>query len=297
MKFITTPFTIEDIPKLKKAGADAVIISTPFFSARGVTEFAIPELIQIREISKQHHVEMFVQVNRFFMEEELAQVKAHLQYLKEIAVDGIYFGDEGVLYIAKELGIEHLMIYAPDTLITNHEDANFYLKQYIHSVVLAKEITLAEILEIAKKSEGMRLEVILHGYLSMMHSKRQLLSNYMKFIKKDIDVHKKRSLYLMEETRDAHMPIIEDDVGVHIFSGFIQCGFDEIKQFEEAGIGYVRIDGIFKDTDYILEMLQLYHGILTDTIDPKEAKERYVQTYPNDVIDAGFLYTKTSKSK
>lgn len=297
MKFITTPFTIEEIPELRKAGADALLISTPFFSARGVIEFEVADLPSIKEACTIHDVKMFVQVNRFFMEEELEQVRQHLQYLKDIQVDGIYFGDEGVLYLAKQLQMEDRMIYAPDTLLTNHKDVDFYLAQGLHSVVLAKEITFEEILKITKQSDAERLEVVIHGYLPMMHSKRQLLSNYMKFRKKDIDLHNKRSLYIMEETRDAHMPILEDEVGTHIFSGYIQCFFEEIKQLQEAGIGYVLIDGIFKDTAYIIDMLKLYHELLADTIEAEEAINRYHDCYPQDVIESGFLYTKTSKSK
>lgn len=297
MKFITTPFTIEDIPKQKEAGANAVIIATPFFSARGAAEFSIETLAQVKEVCERNDIEMFVQVNRFFVEDELEQVKQHLQLLHDVKVDGIYFGDEGVLQIAKMLGMESIMIYAPDTLVTNHADANFYLNNGIQSVVLAREITLEEILAIAKKSDPKRLEVTIHGYLPMMHSKRQLLSNYMSFLGKDSDVHNKRSLYIMEETRDAHMPILEDAVGTHIFSGFIQCFFEEIKQLQASGIGYVRIDSIFKDGAYSCAMLKLYHDVLKNHISAKEAIDLYHEAYPMDVLDVGFLYTRTSKSK
>lgn len=297
MKFITTPFTIEDIPQLKQAGADAVLISTPFFSARGAASFAIEQLREIKQCCSALELEMLVQVNRFFMEEELFAVEEHLQLLKALDVDGIYFGDEGVLYLAKGLGMEEKLIYAPDTLITNHEDVNFYLAQKLHSVALAKEITLEEIIRIAQRSDASRIEVIIHGYLPMMHSKRTLLSNYMKFMNKDYDPYEKRSLYIMEETREAHMPILEDAMGTHIFSGFIQCFFAEIKQLQKAGIGYVRIDGMFKDSTYVMEMLRLYRAILDEVMSAKEAIARYHAVYPNDVIDSGFLYTKTSKSK
>lgn len=184
MKFITTPFTIAELPQLKQAGADAVLISTPFFSARSAASFAVEQLREIKQQCMMLELVMLVQVNRFFMEEELSAVKQHLQLLKELDVEGIYFGDEGVLYLAKELGMEEKLIYAPDTLITNHEDVNFYLAQKLHSVVLAKEITLEEILQIAHNCDASRIEVIIHGYLVMMHSKRTLLSNYMNFMHK-----------------------------------------------------------------------------------------------------------------
>ena len=124
---------------------------------------------------------MYVLVNRFFVEEELEALREHLQRLKDLDVDGIYYGDEGVYQEAKALGIENRLIYNPDTLITNHSDVQYYLDEGISMVTISKEITLDEICAIAKKVQG-ECEVIIHGRLNMMHSKRNLLSNYFSFL-------------------------------------------------------------------------------------------------------------------
>ena len=49
--------------------------------------------------------------------------------------------------------------------------------------------------------------------MNMMHSKRKLLSAYMEFLGKEEAVTDNHQLYLMEETRDDHMPIVEDALG------------------------------------------------------------------------------------
>lgn len=297
MKFITTPYTIESLPAYQQAGCDAIILATPFFSVRGAAVFAEADLPKWKAACTQLGMEMLVLVNRFFCEEELDALRKHLQYLKDLDVDGIYFTDEGVLYIAKQLGMEQKMIYYPDTLLTNHLDVNFYVEQGLHSVVLAKEITLEEILEIAQNTNSSKLELIIHGRLNMMHSKRKLLTNYFSFMGKDIDIQGKRNLYLMEETREEHMPIFEDDLGTHVFSGYTQVFFEEIEALAKAGIGYVRIDGIFHDDAYALEALALYQAILKKEKNGKEVRDSYALRYPQDHIQSGFLYTKTSKSK
>ena len=38
----------------------------------------------------------------------------------------------------------------------------------------------------------------------------------------------------MEETRDEHMPIMEDEFGTHVFSGYTLASFMEIKDFVDA---------------------------------------------------------------
>lgn len=297
MRFVLTPQHIEHLEAMKQAGADAMLLNVAFFGARGASEVEVEELPAWCKKCQELGLELFVQLNRFFCEEELPKVEQFLANIKEYPIQGIVFGDEGVLQIAKELQMEDRLIYQPDTLLTNHLDVSFYLNQGIHSVVLAKEITLEEILQICEQCDASKLETIIHGRLSMMYSKRPLLSNYFNFIKKEVDVHGKRDYFVMEETRDMHMPIMEDEQGTHVFSGFTQQAFLQIKELEKSGIGYVRIDGIFHDDAYSIDALRMYQAILQGKLEPEVALAQFQETYPNDACSDGFYYTKTSKTK
>ena len=250
MELIATPYKLEDIERLKNAGADAVVIANPFYSARGAAYFQRKDMGSLRLRTRQLHMKMYVLVNRFFMEDELTSLRAHLAYLKELDVDGIYYGDEGVLYEAKKLQLTAKLIYHPDTLITNKEDVQYYLDEGIKMVTISKDITLKEICEIARHVKG-ECEVIIHGRLNMMHSKRTLLTNYMTFIGKQESLKKKQDLYIMEENRDEKMPILEDDLGTHVFTGYTLVSFEEVLELQQSGILHMRIDGIFHDIDYL----------------------------------------------
>lgn len=295
LDFIATPFEMEDLHKLKEAGADSVVISTPFFSVRGAGYFERETLPQVKTICEQLGLRMLVMVNRFFTEEELPQLREFLKECKTLQVDGIYYGDECVLYEAQKLNLVDRLIYHPDTLITNHADVNFYLNEGISMVSISKEITKEEICEIARQAQG-DIEIMIHGRVNMMHSKRNLISNYLKFIGKDVDIKGKRSLYIMEETREEHMPIMEDEFGTHVFSGYTLASFLELKDFIDAGIHHMRIDGIFHDIDYVCEALRLYHDIL-DGKDASHIDAMYREKYKEDHVTSGFYYTKTSKGK
>lgn len=296
MNFITTPYTFGDLETLKKAGAGSVVIATPFFSVRGAVTFPIVELPVIKQECLRVGLAMYVLVNRFFVEEELEQLRDHLAFLKELDVDGIYYGDEGVLFEAMKLEIASKLIYNPDTLITNKEDVQYYLDEGIQMVSISKEITLEEICHIAKEVQG-ECEVIIHGRLNMMHSKRTLLSNYLDFIGKREDLKDAHDLYIMEETREEHMPILEDEQGTHVFTGFTLSSFDEIRDMQAAGIRHMRIDGIFKDIEYICEMLRLYQEVLAGERNGRATYQEMQKKYPQDVLSHGFYYTKTSKVK
>lgn len=294
--FIVTPFAFGDLEKLKKAGATSVVIATPFFSVRGAAYFSEEELPCLKKESDRLGLQMYVLVNRFFVEEELERLRAFLRFLKELDVDGIYYGDEGVLYEADKLGLKHKLIYNPDTLITNKEDVQYYLDEGISMVTISKEITLEEICSIANHVSG-ACEVVIHGRLNMMHSKRTLLSNYLHFIGNDEDIKNKQNLYIMEETRDEHMPIVEDETGTHVFTGFTLSSFDEIKDMANSGVQAFRIDGIFHDIDYVCKVLTLYKEILDGTRNGRDTYKVFCEEYPMDNVTRGFYYTKTSKVK
>ena len=70
----------------------------------------------------------------------------------------------------------------------------------------------------------------------------------------------------------------------------------EIKDFVDAGVRHMRIDGIFHNIDYVCEALRLYHEIL-DGKDAKQIDEMYREKYKEDHVTSGFYYTKTSKVK
>ena len=226
--FIATPFAFGDIEKLKTAGAQSVLIAVPFFSARGAACFPIEELPDIKAECVRCQISLYVLVNRIFVEEELERLRDFLKLLKELDVEGIYYGDEGVLYEAARLDMKDRLIYNPDTLITNAMDMQYYLDEGIRMATISKEITLQEMCTVARDVQG-ECEVVLHGRLNMMHSKRKLLSAYMEFLGKEEAVTDNHQLYLMEETRDDHMPIVEDALGTHVFTGFTLVSFEEIR--------------------------------------------------------------------
>ncbi len=297
MFLLTTPITLTDIAAMAKAGANALLFGCEPFSVRCAGCFPLSQLAEIKKTCMAYHVEMSVAVNRFFSETQLPQLQDFLVLLKELDVDGIYFSDEAVLAYGQALGITDKLIYQPDTLMTNHADVNFYLGEGIKRVVLAREITLEEILAIAKQCDPTRLEIIIHGYSTAMYSRRQLLSNYMKFLGWDRSLQKQRDLMIEEATRQERMPIYEDENGTHIFSVAVQQSFQELECLSEAGIHTARIDGIFHSGKEICKVVELYDQFRRKKIDAETALSCYREYFPDEPSDCGFYYRPTSTTK
>lgn len=296
MNIIVSPYRIEDIEKLKAAGANSVIVGTPFYSVRSVTHLNEDELKQVRQICTDLNIEMYVLVNRLCIEKEIDGLRQHLKMLKEINVDGIYFSDMGVFYEASMLDIQDKMIYNPDTILTNANDIQAYLDLGMKSVTISKEITLENIVLIGNKVHG-NCELIVHGRLNMMHSKRTLLTNYMQFLKKDINLRNKQDLYLMEENREEHMPIVEDEHGTHIYTGFTLCSFEELEDIIKANIRNIRIESMFMNIDELCNCVKDYVYVSEHPEKGREMFKKYETEYPEMNITKGFLYKKTGLLK
>lgn len=255
--FIVTIHDLKNIKKLKEAGADAIIIGVEDFSIRQSLTISLRDL---KEVVLQCHalnLKLYVNALRFFMEDELNLLETFLKACKEADVDGIYYSDEGVFYEAQKQGMESLLIYQPETLITNHMDIAFYLHLGIQSVSLAHECSLEEILQMTEQNK--EVEILISGYFSILYSRRMLVTNYLDAIKSNEKGHKK-VLDLIESTRQDRMPIVEDDYGTHIFSEAPIQSQKELPVLKEHGLYRFRIDSIFMDDDWTVNVLQAYQN-------------------------------------
>ena len=289
-------YELADIKKYHDAGINTVLFALPFFSARPAGVFTNQQIEEGTKLLHELNMKSAVQLTRFFTESECEACRDELQLLKAMNVDQIYFTDCAVLQLADELAMKDKLIYNPDTLITNAADAQFYLDQGIHGVTLSKEITKEEMIGIAAQVKG-NLEVLIHGRLNMMHSKRRLLTSYYEFLGREFDLENNHDLYLMEENREEHMPIIEDELGTHVFTGFTLCSFNEVNDLVKAGIQSLRIESLFMSSDEVAQTARDYRDVLEGRKSGLEMFEAYQKQYPNQNISTGFMYKKTSTVK
>ncbi len=226
---------IVSINKIKEINleVDSLVLGSEF-SVRS-TVFTLAEIEAVKQKSNKN---IYVNVNKIILEEELDRLEIFLLKLKEIDVDGIYFSCMSVYSLNRQIGLD--LFYNPETLTTNYSDVLEYLALGIKKVVLAREITLESIKKIISKTTD--VEVNIHGKLNMFYSKRKLLTNCFNNFEQEV----KTKGFLREELREEYYPIIEDETGSHIFHGLTLSSYDEISNFSEIA---VKIDG------YLLEDL------------------------------------------
>ncbi|MCI9313160.1 MAG: U32 family peptidase [Erysipelotrichaceae bacterium] len=291
--------TWEDLDQTLEAGADGVIFTMVPYGLRGMCRIAPKQAREAIERCHRQGAKALFMMNAFLYEEDVDGACQQLLELVRAGADGIYFADEALLAYAQAMGFADRLIYQSDTLVTNHLDVDFYVNEGCQGVVLAKEITLQEILAIAQASTAAKLEIIAHGHVLMMHSRRPLLSSYMEFIGKQdkVKVQERMDLSLVEDTRSEHFPIVEDKCGTHIYSGYVLNSFVQMQELMDAGIKAMRIDGCFHSSEQMLLALRLYDAIRKGTCDGAQAKQQFHERYKDLPLSDGFYYRSTGLSK
>lgn len=293
MKFAVTPYTIESIPKFVDAGVDIFIMGNETYANRLVHSFSNFELEEASELIASLGKELYISMNIMMHNKDIENIKTFLTYLKTLKISGIIFGEVGVYQVAKELDMVDLLIYHPETLNTNFYDPIFWNQLGIKGVTISKEITLEEIKNICKDSP-LEVSMIGHGHLNMFHSRRPLIENFFKYNRSEYeDLINNRHLTIVEEIRNEAYPIFQDLHGTHIFRDKALESFQEVTSIRESLDTFI-IDGIFKDTDYLIKVVKDYQAILK--AQDQTLAEEISKKYEND-HDSGFLYKKTVYDK
>ena len=161
--------------------------------------------------------------------------------------------------------------FAPDlpihmstqTGIVNYASANELYNMGAKRVVLARELSLAEIAEIrARVPKDLEIEVFVHGAMCVSFSGRCLISNYLTH--RDPNRGQcaqpcRWSYHLMEETRPGqYFPVFEDERGTFILNSKDMCMIDHIKELAEAGVDSLKIEGRAKSAYYVSVITNAY---------------------------------------
>lgn len=292
MRLAADGFNLQNIETYAHHGIDLIVYSLPCVSLRSICILDETTLSEAKALCAKYSIELGINMMRFFVEDELDDLRKMMHLCVDRQVDVIYFSDMSVYMMAKEMNYENHLIYQPNTLITNSVDAQFYLNQNLYGVTCSREITLEEISAISSKCKGL-VEVMAYGYANIMHSKRHLLTSYFSFT--GLDDRSDKVLSLVEEQRDGIMPVFQDECGTHVFSDFILALFKEACALEEAGVSQLKIEGILLDSQTVVQVADDFRKVLNHEEKGTDMFEKYQSM--NKSISDGFMYQKTSKVK
>lgn len=303
-ELLVTPKSLNHMKTLIELGGDAFVIGEQKFGLRLPGEFNREDVRKAVNLAHEHDKKVYVAVNGIFHNYHLNALKNYIEFLHEIRVDRIIFGDPAVVMYVKKQNNPIPLNWDAETIVTNYFQCNYWGEKGAKRAVLARELNLDEILNI-KKHAKVEIEVQVHGMTCMFQSKRMLLGNYYTFQDRQMKIQRsenEQDLLLYDEERENKYPVFEDYNGTHIMSPNDICLIEELEPFFEANIDSFKIDGILHSESYIntvtaqyREAIDLYHE------DPEAYEdEKFMLIDPIEEIqpehrpfDEGFLYKQT----
>ncbi len=158
-------------------GADAVYLGLKNFSARaGAINFDRQDLDEITAYAHHLNKKVYVAVNTLMQENELPILMDSLKICVDCHVDAVIVQDLGVARIVKKYFPSLVLHASTQMAVHNLAGALALKKQGFERVVLARELSLKEILYIKEKS-GLEIEVFIHGALCYSYSGLCLFSS------------------------------------------------------------------------------------------------------------------------
>lgn len=171
-----------NLEKLKVAciyGADAVFLGGQSYGLRSNSDnFTIEEIGEGVKFAKEYGTDVYVTTNIYAHSENLIGFKQYVIELEKAGVRGIIVSDPAYIEIAKEFAPKLEIHISTQQSITNKYAVNYYEKQGVDRVVLARELTFEEIKDITDNCET-EVEVFIHGAVCSSYSGRCTLSNHM----------------------------------------------------------------------------------------------------------------------
>lgn len=151
-------------------GADAVYLGLPKFSARATaTNFDEPALNEFTAYAHHLKRKVYAAINTVLQEDELPDLLQMLDMCVRCRIDGVILQDLGVARVMQEKYPQIERHASTQMAVHNKEGALFLQKMGFKRVVLARELTLAEIKEIAA-IPNLETEAFIHGALCYSYS-------------------------------------------------------------------------------------------------------------------------------
>ena len=271
-----------DLERLKTAfiyGADAVYIGGEIFGMRSAAKnFTIEEIAEGVEFAHARGKQVFVTLNIIPRNEEFEQLEMYLHELDRIGVDAVIVSDPGVFSVVKSTLPNMEIHISTQASTTNAEAATFWYNQGAKRVVMARELSFAEIKELRENSpEDMDIEAFIHGAMCMSYSGKCVISNYTtgRDANRGSCAQSCRWKYtLVEELENGEYEKVVDGVDAEFFFNTKDmCMIQYVPQIIESGINSFKIEGRMKTAYYVATTVRAYRMAIDEYVkDPENWK-------------------------
>jgi len=238
-------------------GADAVYIGGPAFGARHHADNSVADIAGLVEFAHRFNVPIFATLNTILHEAELEPARKLVHQLHDAGVDALIIQDMGLL----EVDLPPVALHASTQCdIRTPEKARFLAEVGFSQIVLARELSLAQIAAIrAVVPADVLIEHFVHGALCVAYSGQCYISH----------AQTGRSANRGDCSQACRLPFtLKDDQGrvvafeKHLLSMKDNNQTDHLEALVAAGVRSFKIEGRYKDADYVKNITGHYRQAL-----------------------------------
>lgn len=242
-----------------EAGADAVYFGLTHFTARAKVGFALNELPEVMKTLHRRGVKGYVTFNTLVFDHELRAAATALAEIAAAGADAIIVQDVGIAALARRIAPDLPIHGSTQMSITSAEGVALAARYGVSRVVLARELSLAEVAAIRARSP-IELEIFVHGALCVSYSGQCFSS----------EAWGGRSANRGQCAQACRLPydLIVDGqqrplgAARYLLSPGDLAAIDEMATIARLGVSALKIEGRYKDAEYVAITTDAYRRAL-----------------------------------
>jgi putative protease len=257
-----------------QGGANAVYFGIEQLNmrAKSANNFKLEQLAEIAEICKTHNIKSYLTLNVIMYDNDLDDMRKIVREVKRTGISAIIASDQAVISYARECDVEvHI---STQLNISNIEAVKFY-SQYADVIVLARELSLAQVSEIYKQiceqqikgASGnlVKIEMFAHGALCMSISGKCYLSlhEYNYSANRGTCLQTCRRAYTVTDKETGAQLEIDNE---YIMSPKDLCTIGFLDKMIDAGVSVFKIEGRARSAEYVKTVCRCYSQAIKSII-------------------------------
>jgi len=275
------------------AGADAVYfgIKEEGMNMRAnAKNFSISDLPKISEICLPFGAKKYLALNTIIYDNEIKKAEKILDSAKKY-IDAVICWDFAIIQLCRKKNIPfHISTQAS---VSNAASAKFYKNLGAERIILARELNISQIKEIAKIID---VECFIHGAMCVSISGRCFTSQFLfgKSANRGECLQPCRRSYIVKDEEGKELKLENNTV----MSAKDLCGLPFVEKLKAAGVKAFKIEGRNREPEYVDATVRVYRKALDKKLSEKEIEagiEELKKVY-NKGFSSGFLiHSPTSK--
>lgn len=244
-----------------EAGADSVYFGLKHFTARAKVGFSLDELPEVMRTLHKRGVRGFVTFNTLVFQHEFAEAARTLAAIVEAGADALIVQDYGILRLAREIAPDMEFHASTQMSITSVEGVRLAQSMGVRRVTLARELSLEEIRAIRAQTDC-ELEIFVHGALCVAYSGQCFSSEAWGGRSANRGQCAQACRLPYEMLVDGQLRPLGD--ARYLLSPGDLFALSQIPEIVGLGIAALKIEGRYKDADYVALTTRAYRKAVDD---------------------------------